>query len=124
NLGNLSLAVAAELGAGELDVIAVATHDTGSAVAAVPAIHDETSSTSTSAASLSTSTIGGFAYISCGTWSLLGTEVNEPVITEQARELNFTNEGGVFGTYRLLKNIMGLWLLQESRNQWQREGKA
>lgn len=83
----------------------VATHDTASAVAAVPAEGDN------------------FAYLSCGTWSLLGVEVRQPVITAESQAMGFTNEGGVGGTFRLLKNIMGLWLLQESRLQWQREGK-
>lgn len=89
-----------------LQLIAVATHDTGSAVAAVPA------------------TGASFAFISCGTWSLLGTETREPVITPESARLNFTNEGGVDGTYRVLKNIMGLWLLQETRSHWRNEGRA
>ncbi|MDB4867004.1 MAG: rhamnulokinase [Cohnella sp.] len=98
--------VRAELGIGAVDVFAVAEHDTASAVAAVPAV---------------TRT---FAYLSCGTWSLLGTEVERPVLTELAQQLNFTNEGGVGGTYRLLKNIMGLWLLQEWRREWERAGQS
>lgn len=104
--GVLQASVREELDVGAIPVIAVAEHDTGSAVAAVPA------------------TEKSFAYLSCGTWSLLGTEVDRPVMGEEARELNFTNEGGVGGTYRLLKNIMGLWLLQESRREWEREGHA
>ncbi|OUM93830.1 MAG: carbohydrate kinase [Thermobacillus sp. ZCTH02-B1] len=103
--GELRASVRAELGLGAVGVTAVAEHDTGSAVAAVPAAGDS------------------FAYLSCGTWSLLGTEVPEPVLTEEARKLNFTNEGGVNGTYRLLKNIMGLWILEECRRAWKREGR-
>lgn len=86
------------------EVIAVATHDTGSAVAAVPAATEH------------------FAYISSGTWSLLGTELSQPCISEAAYRESFTNEGGIENTLRFLKNIGGLWLLQESRNQWEREG--
>jgi len=97
--------VAGECGGEGVDVIAVATHDTGSAVAAVPTPEKN------------------FAYLSSGTWSLLGTEVQEPVITPRALTLNFTNEGGVEGRFRLLKNIMGLWLLQESRSEWERRGR-
>jgi rhamnulokinase len=85
-------------------VIAPGSHDTASAVAAVPGL-DATS-----------------LYISSGTWSLMGMEIGQPIINEQSQRLNFTNEGGVAGTIRLLKNIAGLWLLQESRRQWQREG--
>ncbi len=104
-LAKLSPAVGEELGAPGLPLVAVATHDTGSAVAGTPARSER------------------FAYLSCGTWSLLGTEVKAPVLNAKALELNFTNEGGINGTYRLLKNIMGLWLLQETRTEWQRQGK-
>lgn len=104
--GTLQASVREELDVAAIPVIAVAEHDTGSAVAAVPALEKS------------------FAYLSCGTWSLLGTEVDKPVMGDEARELNFTNEGGVSGTFRLLKNIMGLWLLQESRREWEREGQA
>jgi rhamnulokinase len=103
--GELRRTVQAEIGLGAVRVVAVAEHDTGSAVAAVPAESDS------------------FAYLSCGTWSLLGTEMPEPVLTEEARRLNFTNEGGVNGTYRLLKNIMGLWILEECRRAWKRKGR-
>jgi len=95
---------------GETDgtpVYAVASHDTASAVAAVPA-----------------KTGGDWAYISSGTWSLMGVETMEPVINELAEELNFTNEIGVEGRVRLLKNIAGLWLLQECRRAWEAEGTA
>jgi rhamnulokinase len=88
-----------------IPVFTVASHDTGSAVAAVPAQGEN------------------FAYISSGTWSLVGLEVNEPVINDSALEANVTNEGGVYGTFRLLKNIMGLWILQECRRNWELEGK-
>ena len=103
-LGPLLPAIAEATGASGLTVVAPAGHDTGSAVAAVPAELPNT------------------AYISSGTWSLMGTEITEPIINEQALEYNFTNEGGVCGTFRFLKNIMGLWLVQESRREWQREG--
>ena len=99
-LGPLHPAVAEETGEGEVPVIATAGHDTAAAVAAVPARgHD-------------------YAYISSGTWSLMGVEVDEPLITPQSLAYNFTNEGGVEGTIRLLKNIMGLWLVQECRREW------
>ncbi|CAM4062869.1 rhamnulokinase [Paenibacillus alkaliterrae] len=103
-VGQLRSSVCAELGIEPVPVYAVAEHDTGSAVAAVPALDRS------------------FAYLSCGTWSLMGTEVSGPVINDLAQELNFTNEGGAYGTYRLLKNIMGLWILQECRRSWERAG--
>ncbi|OYD07153.1 rhamnulokinase [Paludifilum halophilum] len=103
-LGRLLPLVSEELGGMDFSVVSVATHDTGSAVAAVPSSSDS------------------YAYLSCGTWSLLGTEVNQPVLSERALSLNFTNEGGVEGSFRLLKNIMGLWLLQEIKREWEREG--
>lgn len=90
---------------GGTPVVAPACHDTGSAVAAVKA-GDAT------------------AFLSSGTWSLLGTETAAPVLTGQARDLNFTNEGGVGGTIRLLKNIAGLWLLQACRRSWAARGDA
>ena len=86
-------------------VVAPACHDTASAVASVP--------------------VGAHtAFLSSGTWSLLGTEVRSPVMTAKARDLNFTNEGGVCGTIRLLKNINGLWLLQACRHAWKAEGSV
>ncbi|HTD86321.1 MAG TPA: rhamnulokinase family protein [Candidatus Binatia bacterium] len=91
-----------------IEVIAPATHDTASAVAAVPAQHSGKST---------------WAYLSSGTWSLLGVEVGGAVLSPRALELNFTNEGGVDGTYRLLKNIMGLWLVQECKRAFARNGK-
>lgn len=87
-----------------LNVVAVAGHDTASAVAAVPADNDN------------------FAYLSSGTWSLMGIEVNEPIVTQESYKMNFTNEGGIEGTIRFLKNINGMWLLEECRREWEREG--
>lgn len=104
-VGVLCDAVARETGLGTVPVVAVAGHDTASAVAAVPAEN------------------GRFAYLSSGTWSLMGIEVSEPVITDRSYALNFTNEGGVDGTVRLLKNITGMWLLEQCRSAWAREGK-
>lgn len=103
-LGHLSAQITDECACDPLPLITPATHDTGSAVAAVPASTPE------------------FAYISSGTWSLVGVEVSEPVINEVSLKYNFTNEGGVGGTYRLLKNVMGLWLVQECRRTWERQG--
>jgi rhamnulokinase len=104
-LGDLLPEIADELVIDSIPVIAPACHDTGSAVAAVPAQERD------------------YAYISSGTWSLMGVEVSEPVITSQSLQYNFTNEGGVCNTFRLLKNIMGLWLVQECRREWAREGQ-
>jgi rhamnulokinase len=92
--------------AGNLPVIAVGSHDTASAVAGIPGLDAQS------------------VYLSSGTWSLMGLETREPIINAKAEELNFTNEGGVNSTIRLLKNITGLWLLQESRRQLEREGRA
>ncbi len=96
--------------AGALTVLAPATHDTASAVAAVPV----------AAGGRARSTPPDWCYLSSGTWSLLGVEVPRPVITAETLQYNFTNEGGVAGTTRLLKNIMGLWLVQECRRTWAR----
>src|SRR2546428_5235090 len=90
---------------GTARVVAPATHDTGSAIAATPV-----------------SLPGGWGYISSGTWSLVGVELPRPIMTAEAFAANFTNEGGVFGTTRFLKNVMGLWLLQECQRQWTRDG--
>lgn len=95
-----------------IPVIAPACHDTGSAVAAVPA------------QTTATSERHPFAYISSGTWSLVGLEVGEPILTPEALAANVTNEGGVYGTYRLLKNVMGLWILQQCRATWAAAGEA
>ncbi|MDO8681972.1 MAG: rhamnulokinase family protein [Armatimonadota bacterium] len=97
--------LAEEAGLPQIPIIAPATHDTGSAVAAVPATGKD------------------HVYISCGTWALMGVELDAPLINEKALELNFTNEGGVFGSVRFLKNIAGLWLVQECRRHWAREGE-
>lgn len=105
HLGRLSDALLEEVGQTHAEVIHVASHDTASAVMAVPAKDED------------------FIYISSGTWSLLGAELSAPMITPASRANNFTNEGGVEGRIRFLKNIMGLWLVQESRRQWKREGK-
>jgi rhamnulokinase len=102
-LGDLS-GVAAEEANVTTPVIAPATHDTGSAVAAVPASEP------------------AFAWISSGTWSVVGTELPEPVISAQSLANNFTNEGGVQSTFRFSKNVMGLWLLQECRRVWRAAG--
>jgi rhamnulokinase len=104
-LGPLRASIASETGIRPVPVIAPATHDTGSAIAAVPARGTS------------------WAYISSGTWSLMGAELSAPLINDKALEYNFTNEGGVNGTIRFLKNIMGLWLVQECRRAWEREAK-
>lgn len=104
-LGDLLPWVAEETGARGVKLVAPGTHDTASAVAAVPAEgHDH-------------------AYLSSGTWSLIGVETPQPVVNETALSLNFTNEGGVCDTIRLLKNITGLWLIQECRRTWQQAGQ-
>jgi rhamnulokinase len=102
-LGPLLSSTSAEIGA-QIPVVAVASHDTASAVVGVPAVDDE------------------FAYVSCGTWALVGVELEHPVLSSEARQANFTNEGGLDGRIRFLQNIMGLWLLSESIRAWQRDG--
>jgi len=104
-IGTLLPSIADETGAGGVRIVAPACHDTGSAVAAVPARNQD------------------FAWISSGTWSIMGAEVLQPVLGEKALAYNFTNEGGVFGTWRLSKNIMGLWLVQECRRFWSSRGE-
>lgn len=99
-IGNLREDVAKETGFEKIKVVSCASHDTASAVAAIPAEGEN------------------WAYISSGTWSLMGVEVREPILTEKALACNFTNEGGVDGTFRFLKNIMGLWLVQECKRVW------
>ena len=103
-LGPLRQSVAKELNT-DLTVVAPATHDTGSAVAAVPAVGND------------------FAWISSGTWSIVGMNVAEPVINEDSFKYNFTNEGGIGGTFRFSKNVMGLWVVQQCRQEWMSEGK-
>lgn len=89
----------------DVPVIAIAGHDTGSAVAAVPAKDEK------------------FAYLSCGTWSLMGIESKDAIISDRSFELNFTNEGGIEGTTRFLKNITGMWILEQCRKEWKKLGK-
>jgi len=103
-VGELLPEVIEDVGNTDAVVINVAAHDTASAVISVPAQDNE------------------FIYISSGTWSLMGTELDEPLINEESCRMNYTNEGGFDGKIRFLKNIMGLWLIQESRRQWRREG--
>lgn len=107
-LGRLRADVAERCRLPRLEVVAPATHDTGSAVAAVPTDRTGTAQ---------------WGYISSGTWSLMGLELPQPVLTPRALALNVTNEGGIDGTYRLLKNVMGLWLVQECRRSFERQGK-
>lgn len=104
-LGELLPSVAEDVDLQDVHVIAPACHDTGSAVAAVPAEGEN------------------WCYISSGTWALMGVELSEPIINERSLELNFTNEGGFGGSIRFLKNIMGLWLVQECRRTWARAGE-
>ena len=103
--GTLKEDIARETGLGTVDVIAVGTHDTASAVAAVPA------------------TEYPIAFLSSGTWSLLGVEVDQPILTEEARQAQFTNEGGVGGRIRFLQNITGLWILQRLMSEWKARGE-
>lgn len=103
-LGPLSNEVASECGIRPVPVIAPASHDTASAVASVPAEGSD------------------WCYISSGTWSLMGVELPAPIINEKSLRYNYTNEGGVGGSIRFLKNIMGLWLVQECRRHWLKEG--
>ncbi len=103
-IGRLSGSIAHRTGIGEIPVIAVAGHDTASAVAAVPASSPD------------------FAYLSSGTWSLMGIEVERPIINEISFRNNFTNEGGIEGTTRFLKNITGMWILECCREQWSKSG--
>ena len=105
--GKLRADIAEETGLGEVEVVAVGSHDTASAVAAVPAEED---------GSL-------VAFLSSGTWSLLGVELAEPVLTEEARLAEFTNEGGVEGRIRFLQNITGLWILQRLMSEWKEQGE-
>lgn len=104
-IGVLSPGLQKETGMGPVPIIAVAGHDTASAIAAVPATDEK------------------FAYLSSGTWSLMGIEVQKPIINRESAQLNFTNEGGIEGTTRFLKNITGLWLLEECRRMWKAAGK-
>ncbi|TFC35056.1 rhamnulokinase [Cryobacterium sp. MDB1-18-2] len=106
-IGSLLPDVAGEIGArAPIDVTAIGSHDTASAVVAVPALSDD------------------FAYISCGTWGLVGVELEAPVLSAAGRAANFTNEGGVDGRVRYLHNVMGLWLLSESIRTWEHAGET
>lgn len=105
-IGTLTDALAEETGVGKVPVVTVAGHDTASAVLAVPAENPN------------------FAYLSSGTWSLMGVETETPILTKESYEKNFTNEGGVEGTTRFLKNITGMWLLEQCRKEWEREGRT
>lgn len=104
-LGGLLPGVASEIGA-QVPVVSVGSHDTASAVVGVPAQDDDV------------------AYVSCGTWGLVGVELDAPVLTDAARVANFTNEGGLDGTTRFLQNVTGLWLQSESIRTWEREGRS
>ncbi|MBN1507369.1 MAG: rhamnulokinase [Sedimentisphaerales bacterium] len=104
-IGDLTDDVAEEVGCQKIPVIAIGSHDTASAVLGVPASSDR------------------WAYLSSGTWSLMGVELSSAIINDKTFKYEFTNEGGVDNTIRLLKNIMGLWLVQECKRQWQREGQ-
>jgi len=104
--GSLSCEIRRELNCDSLNFYHVGSHDTASAVAAVPAAGEDS-----------------FAYISCGTWALLGTEIDKPILSDEARKANYTNEGGLDGKIRFLTNITGLWLLQECKRNWDSEGK-
>ena len=104
-IGALSDAICSELGVPSSKVIAVASHDTASAVVSVPSLEKD------------------FVFISCGTWSLMGTELDAPIMDKKSQEFNITNEGGYDDTIRYLKNIMGLWLIQETRRQLIRQGQ-
>ncbi len=108
-IGSLRPSVAERTGLGTIEVIAPAEHDTGSAVAAVPTAHTGRAN---------------WGYLSSGTWSLLGVEIAEAQLSPRTLELNMTNEGGVDFTYRLLKNIMGLWLVQQCRRSFEARGRA
>ena len=103
-LGSIQEEVARETGSKPVPVIAVAAHDTGSAIVSVP------------------NSENNFVYLSSGTWSIMGIESSNPIISEKTRQLNFTNEGGAEGTTRFLKNIMGMWLIQEVQRIWEAEG--
>lgn len=104
-IGRLTDDIMAECDVEKIPVIAVAGHDTAAAIASVPAENEH------------------YAYLSSGTWSLMGIEVKEPIINEETYNHNFTNEGGIEGTIRLLKNITGMWLLEQCLKEWKTEGK-
>ena len=102
-VGQLTDIIAKETGVGRIPVVAVGAHDTASAIAAVPAEGEN------------------WAYLSSGTWSLMGIETRKPLINKETEAMNFTNEGGIEGTFRFLKNITGMWLLEQCRKEWEKE---
>lgn len=104
-VGELTESLAQETGIGRIPVVAVAGHDTAAAIAAIPAADKE------------------FAFLSSGTWSLMGIECDAPIITEETTRLNLTNEGGIDGTTCFLNNITGMWLLEQCRKEWEKDGK-
>lgn len=101
--GCLRADLAGEIGINQAAFAAVGTHDTASTVAAIPG--------------------SSFAFCSSGTWSLFGVETDQPILTDAVRNANFSNEGTIQGGFRPLKNIMGLWLIQECRRDWERQGR-
>ena len=103
-LGEISKDICEECGIESTNIISVCAHDTQSAITAIPAESED------------------FAFISSGTWSLFGTELKGPIVNEKSLAMNFTNEGGYNRSVRFLKNIVGLWLIQESRRHWGRQG--
>ena len=105
-IGAVTAEVGEQIGVPGLTVTAVGSHDTASAVVGVPMLSDDA------------------AYISCGTWGLVGLELDAPVLTDEARDANFTNEGGVDGRTRFLTNVMGTWLISETLREWERAGAA
>jgi rhamnulokinase len=104
-VGKLKKQIADKIGCAQIPIVATGSHDTASAVASVPAEGDN------------------WAYLSSGTWSLMGVEIAKPLINDATYKYQFTNEGGVYNTIRLLKNIMGLWLIQECRRNWNQQGE-
>src|SRR5699024_1735493 len=104
-LGNLSKELSNELSIPQTSVISVCSHDTASAVVGIPSLKED------------------FLFISSGTWSLVGTELNYPVISDKSASYNITNESGYNNTTRYLKNITGLWLIQETQRQFSKEGR-
>lgn len=108
-VGRLRASLGERTGLGPVEIIAPAAHDTGSAVSAVPARYSDKPN---------------WAYLSSGTWSLLGVELQDALLSPRVLELNVTNEGGIDGTYRLLRNIMGMWLVQQCRRAFAEKGKA
>lgn len=105
-IGTLLPEISKELGVPQIPVVSVASHDTASAAVSVPVSQGE-----------------DYAFISCGTWSIMGAEIDKPLVNERTMKLNFTNEGGTGNKVLLMKNIMGLWLIQECKRQWEIEGE-